>query len=175
MDFSGDATARNVNDQYLFGPAFLVNPVYEYNARSRQVYLPARHALVRLLFRRVHEGGRKVEAAAPLARMPLFVKAGSIVPIGPEVQHTDEKPQAPITLYVYRGADGSFDLYEDDGLTTAMRKASSRAFDSLRRRSRHVEHSRPRGRFPGMVATRTFNVRWIAPGTAGAPAIRRHT
>jgi alpha-D-xyloside xylohydrolase len=117
----------------------------------------------------VHEGGRKIEAAAPLARMPLFVKAGSIVPIGPEVQHTAEKLQAPITLYVYRGADGSFDLYEDDGLSYAYEKGEFARiplrYDDA---SGTLSIGARAGAFPGMVATRTFNVRWIAPGESKA-------
>lgn len=169
MDFSGDATARNVNDQYLFGPAFLVNPVYEFNARSRQVYLPAGTRWYDFYSGVVHEGGRKIEAAAPLARMPLFVKAGSIVPIGPEVQHTAEKLQAPITLYVYRGADGSFDLYEDDGLSYAYEKGEfARIPIRYDDASGTLSIGARAGAFPGMVATRTFNVRWIAPGESNA-------
>ena len=163
MDFAKDRRARDVNDEYLFGPAFLVSPVYEYQARSRQVYLPAGARWFDFYTGAVHEGGRAVEAAAPLARLPLFVKAGSIVPIGPAIQYTGEKPGAPITLYVYRGADGSFELYEDDGLTYGYEHgAYSRipirydtATDTLTIGARS-------GSFAGMPARRTFAVRWIA-------------
>ncbi len=128
MDFPNDARARDVNDQYLFGPALLVNPVYEYEARSRKVYLPAGDALVRLPYRRrASTADRKLKRPRRSRRMPLFVRAGSIVPVGPAVQHTAEKLDAPITLYVYRGANGSFDLYEDDGLTYALRQGRVRA------------------------------------------------
>lgn len=172
MDFSGDATARNVNDQYLFGPSFLVNPIYEFEARSRQVYLPAGTRWYDFYSGVAHKGGQKIEAAAPLARMPLFVKAGSIVPIGPEVQHTAEKLEAPITLYVYRGADGSFDLYEDDGLSYAYEKGEfARIPIRYDDASGALSIGARAGAFPGMVATRTFNVRWITPGESNAAVL----
>jgi alpha-D-xyloside xylohydrolase len=169
MDFPDDVTARNVNDQYLFGPAFLVTPVYEFEARSRKVYLPAGTRWYDFYSGAAHEGGRKIDADAPLARMPLFVKAGSIVPVGPAVQHTAEKLDAPITLYVYRGANGSFDLYEDDGLSYAYEKGEfSRIPIRYDDPSGTVSIGARSGDFPGMVTTRTFNVRWIAPGEAKA-------
>jgi alpha-D-xyloside xylohydrolase len=169
MDFPDDVTARNVNDQYLFGPAFLVSPVYEFEARSRKVYLPAGTRWYDFYSGAAHEGGRKIDADAPLARMPLFVKAGSIVPVGPAVQHTAEKLDAPITLYVYRGANGSFDLYEDDGLSYAYEKGEfSRIPIRYDDASGTVSIGTRSGDFPGMVTTRTFNVRWIAPGEANA-------
>jgi alpha-D-xyloside xylohydrolase len=117
MDFPEDVNARNVNDQYLFGPSLLVSPVYRYQARLRHVYLPAGASWYDFHTGERFAGGRGVEARAPLGHLPLFVRAGAILPIGPAVQHTAEKLQAPITLYVYRGADGAFSLYEDDGLT----------------------------------------------------------
>jgi alpha-D-xyloside xylohydrolase len=169
MDFPQDARARSVNDQYLFGPAFLVNPVYKYQARSRKIYLPAGTRWFDFYSGAVHEGGREIEAAAPLARMPLFVKAGSIVPVGPAIQYTGEQPGAPITLYVYQGANGSFDLYEDDGTSYGYeRGAYSRipirydaAADTLSIAARS-------GSFPGMPAKRTFAVRWIGANEARA-------
>ena len=121
MDFPGDAQARKVRDEYLFGNAFLVAPVYEYQARSRPVYLPA-GADWYDFNNGATAGGQTIEAAAPLSRMPLYVRAGSIVPVGPDIQYTAEKPGAPITLFVFTGADGSFDLYEDDGVSYGYEK-----------------------------------------------------
>ena len=82
-------------------------------ARTREVYLPAGARWYDFYSGRAFEGGQSVEADAPLSRMPLFVRAGSIVPIGPAVQYTSENLDGPITLHVYTGADGAFDLYED--------------------------------------------------------------
>jgi alpha-D-xyloside xylohydrolase len=169
MDFPGDPKARNIKDQYLFGPALLVSPVHEYQARSRKVYLPAATRWYDFYSGTAHDGGQEIVAEAPLARMPLFVKAGSIVPVGPAIQYTAEKPDAPITLYVYQGADGSFDLYEDDGLTYGYEKG---AFARIPVRyddaAGTLTIGARAGDFPGMVATRTFNVRWISPGEANA-------
>ncbi len=106
MDFPADRAAWNVDDQYMFGPAFLVAPVTEFRARNRSVYLPAGTLWYDFDSGRSHEGGRSIEAPAPYERMPLFVRAGSIVPVGPAIQHTEEGQGAPITLKVYTGADG---------------------------------------------------------------------
>ena len=117
MDFRNDANARNVTDQYMFGPAFLVNPVTEYKARTRTLYLPAQTAWYDFWTGRRSEGGQTVTVDAPYDRLPLFVRAGAIVPVGPDQQYIGEKTRAAITVYVYSGADGSFSLYEDDGRT----------------------------------------------------------
>ncbi|MEO8180373.1 MAG: TIM-barrel domain-containing protein [Deltaproteobacteria bacterium] len=169
MDFPDDARARDVNDQYLFGPSLLVSPVYRYHARSRRVYLPSGASWYDFYSGARLEGGREIEAQAPLARLPLFVKAGAILPIGPAVQHTAEKLDAPITLYVYRGASGSLSLYEDDGVSYGYeRGAFSRTPIRYDDASGTLSIGARSGSFPGLVARRTFNVRWISPGEAEA-------
>lgn len=115
MDFPNDKAGWNINTQYMFGPAFLVSPVYEDKARSRDVYLPAGADWYNFYTGEKTAGGQTIKADAPLSQMPLFVKAGSIVPTGPLIQHTDEGLNAPITLNIYTGANGSFEIYEDDG------------------------------------------------------------
>jgi alpha-D-xyloside xylohydrolase len=169
MDFPGDPAVRDVNDQYLFGPALLVNPVYEFEARSRKVYLPAGVRWYDFYSGAAHDGGREIVAAAPLAQMPLFVKAGSIVPVGPAVQHTAEKLDAPITLYVYQGADGKFELYEDDGLTYGYETgAFTRIPIAYDDEAGTLTVGERIGSFQGMPSTRSFGVRWISPGEARA-------
>jgi alpha-D-xyloside xylohydrolase len=169
MDFPTDTRALSINDQYLFGPSLLVCPVYRYQARSRKVYLPAGVSWYDFHSGDKLEGGREVEAAAPLARMPLFVKAGAILPIGPAVQHTAEKLDAPITLYVYQGANGSFELYEDDGQSYGYERGelahTPMSYDDA---AGTLSIGARSGTFPGMVATRTFNVRWISQGETDA-------
>ena len=103
MDFADDAAARDVRDEYLFGKAFLVAPVYQHKARTRKVYLPAGADWYDFHSGAKSAGGQVVDAAAPLARMPLYVRAGSIVPVGPDIQYTADKPGAPITLFVFTG------------------------------------------------------------------------
>ena len=164
MDFPADTVARTVADQYLFGPALLVNPVTAYRARSRPVYLPGTAWYDFWTGQRL-AGGRTVEAAAPYDRIPLYVRAGSILPVGPELQYTDEKPADPITLLVYTGADGRFSLYEDDGTSYGYERGEF-ARIPLRwdERRRTLIIGRREGSFPGMPARRTFQAVFVAPG-----------
>ena len=165
MDFAGDPAARDVSDEYLFGKAFLVAPVHKHKARSRPVYLPAGAAWYDFHSGAQHAGGETVDAAAPLSRMPLFVRAGSVVPVGPEVQYSSEKPGAPITLLVFTGADGSFDYYEDDGVSYGYERGEFARipirYDSA---GETLIIGARSGSYPGMPAQRTFKVRWIKPG-----------
>jgi alpha-D-xyloside xylohydrolase len=165
MDFPADATTRTVKDEYLFGKAFLVAPVHRFEARTRPVYLPGGAGWYDFHSGARYEGGQKVDAAAPLARMPLYVRAGAIVPVGPDVQYAAEKPDAPLTVLVFTGADGSFDYYEDDGVTYGyergefaripMRYDAAKGTLTLGARA---------GSYTGMPAKRTVKVRWIRDG-----------
>ena len=101
----------------MFGPSLLVSPVTEYKARSRQVYLPAGATWYDFWTGAGSAGGQTVTADAPYDQIPLFVRAGSIVPFGPAQQYIGEKDARALTLYVYTGANGQFSLYEDDGVT----------------------------------------------------------
>jgi alpha-D-xyloside xylohydrolase len=113
MDFRTDARVLSIGDQFMFGPAILVNPVTEQGATTRHLYLPVSGWYDFWTGSSV-TGGKMVDAAAPLDRIPLYVRAGSIVPMGPDVEYTTEKPADPIELRVYTGADGDFTLYEDE-------------------------------------------------------------
>jgi alpha-D-xyloside xylohydrolase len=157
MDFRGDLKARNITDQYLFGPAFLVCPVTEYKARSRTVYLPQGTDWYDFWTGIRSSGGKHVMADAPYESMPLFIRSGSIVPLGPELQYTDEKPADPVTLLIYAGKDGQFTLYEDDGLTTAYEKG---AFTRIPIRwddsGGRLFIGKREGSYPAMLKRRTF-------------------
>lgn len=169
MDFPADGAVKDIHDQYMFGPAFLINPVYEYKARSRNVYLPAGNDWFDFYSGEKLVGGQTVAAAAPYQRMPIFVKAGSIVPMGPEVQYVDEMPNAPITLYVYTGADGRYELYEDDGKSYAYENgAYSRIPFHYDDASGVLTIGRRNGKFAGMPVERTIHVRWISGDKADA-------
>ena len=121
MDFEADRATWEIDDEYLFGPALLVAPVTQYKARSRQVYLPAGTTWIDLLSGARLEGGQTITAAAPRERMPLYAKAGSIVPTGPVIQSTAEDTGGALTIHVFTGADGSFALYEDEGTDLSYR------------------------------------------------------
>src|SRR6185295_12964920 len=82
MDFSGDEAVKNIADEYMFGPSLLINPVYDYKQRTRAVYLPAGQGWYDLYTGNWQEGGQTIQADAPYERMPVFVKAGSIIPFG---------------------------------------------------------------------------------------------
>ena len=167
MDFPSDRKAWDVDDQYLFGPAFLVAPVTEFKARTRNVYLPAGTGWYDFYTGRMETGGKTIRADAPYERMPLFVRAGSIIPTGPAMQYTAEKPADPVTLHVYTGADGSFSLYEDDGVSRQyLNGAFARIPMRYDERTGTLTIGAREGGFPGMLQSRTFNIRWVTPKRA---------
>jgi len=165
MDFRGDAKARDVNDQYMFGPAFLVSPVTTYKARSRSVYLPHAAGWYDFWSGASVAAGKTIDVHAPYDSMPVHVRAGAIVPTGPEIAYTDEKPADPILLWVYAGADGEFTLYEDDGLTYGYEKgAFARIPIRWNDASRTLTIGKREGAFPGMQMERTFDVVVVSKG-----------
>jgi alpha-D-xyloside xylohydrolase len=105
------------------------------------------------------QGGRALDAPASIDRIPLYVRAGSIVPMGPDVEYSTEKPADPIELRVYRGADGAFTLYEDENDNYNYEKGVHATipirWDDARKTLTIGDRS---GQFPGMLATRTFRV-----------------
>jgi alpha-D-xyloside xylohydrolase len=115
MDFRTDTHVYNIQDQFMFGNEFLVSPVIEQHANSRKVYLPKTPGgWIDFWTGKKYESNQTIDAAAPLETIPLFVKAGSIVPMGPFIQYAEEKTNGEIELRVYTGSDGSFSLYEDE-------------------------------------------------------------
>jgi alpha-D-xyloside xylohydrolase len=109
------------------------------------------------------DGGRRLDAAAPYESLPVYVKAGSIVPMGPELQHTGEKPADPLTVWVYTGADASFELYEDDGVSYGYEKGAYATIPLHWNEARGVLTVGPRaGAFPGMLASRTLRVVFVS-------------
>ncbi len=169
MDFPNDKKARDINDEYMFGPAFLVAPVTEYKARTRAVYLPAGVRWYDFQTGKVYDGGQTVTVPAPLNRLPLFVREGSIIPTGPRLQYTGQKPETPITLTVYTGKDGHFDIYEDDGTSNDYQKgAFSRIPITWSEATGTLTIGDRQGSFPGMLKNRVFNIRWISGPTRNA-------
>lgn len=118
VDFAKDTVAAEQTDQFMFGPALLVAPLVEKGARIRKVYLPA-GIWYDFWTGEKYSGKCWIDVPAPLSNIPLFVKAGSIIPMGPEINYTDEKVLDTIELHVYAGDKGVFELYEDDGKTYA--------------------------------------------------------
>lgn len=163
MDFGKDARVHSIGDQYMFGPALLVNPVTAYKARARSLYLPAGTGWYALNSGQFMTGGRTVIAEAPLSDIPLFVREGSIIPFGPPLQYVMEKPADPIRLYVYTGREGEFDLYEDDGTSYSYEKGQfARIPITWTEKSRILTLGAREGEFPGMLKDRTFEIVWVS-------------
>lgn len=113
MDWRNDVEAQNTGDEFLFGPAILVSPVYTQGATSRTVYLP-KSIWYDFWTGEKLNGGQRIQADAPLSKLPLYIRAGSILPMGPAMEWSTEKPADPIEVRIYPGADGDFTLYEDE-------------------------------------------------------------
>ena len=163
MDFGNDKKVLAINDQFMFGPAFLVNPVTEYKARTRSLYLPAGSGWYDLRNGNYLKGGQTVEANAPYTDIPVYVKAGSIIPWGPEIQYTTEKQADPIRLFIYTGSDGSFTLYEDENVNYNYEKEKFSMIPLSYNEKEHTLNIGNRfGEYPGMLGTRTFEIKWIS-------------
>jgi alpha-D-xyloside xylohydrolase len=165
MDFARDRRTWNIKDEYLFGPALLVAPVTTYGARMRDVYLPSGASWYDFYTGRRMPGGQTIKASAPFERIPLFVRAGSIVPTGPAVQFTGQDQSPPLTILVYTGANGSGSIYEDDGLSRQyLRGAYARIPLRYDDRAHTLRIGSRQGSYEGMAQTRTIRVQWITPG-----------
>jgi alpha-D-xyloside xylohydrolase len=162
MDFRSDAHTASIGDQFMFGPAFLVNPVTEPGANTRRTYLPKAKWYDFWTGNSV-EGPRTVDAAAPIEKLPLFVRAGSIVPMGPEKEWSTEKPEDPIELRIYRGTNGDFTLYEDENDGYNYEKGAHATIQFHWDDAKQVLTIADRkGEFPGMLAERAFQVVFVA-------------
>jgi alpha-D-xyloside xylohydrolase len=162
MDWREDPKVRDLGDQFMFGPALLVNPVLKQGATHRDVYLPAAQ-WYDFWTGEQSPGGQEVEAAAPLDRMPIYVRAGSILPMGPEIEYADEKPDGPIELRVYTGADGAFDLYGDEGDNYDYEKGAHAVIPMHWSEAEHELTIGDRvGSYPGMQGEIKFDIVWVS-------------
>jgi alpha-D-xyloside xylohydrolase len=163
MDFGADKNVLSINDQFMFGPALLINPVSEYKARSRAVYLPLGTGWYDLQSGHYYKGGQTIQADAPYTEIPVYVKSGSIIPCGPEIQYTTEKPADPIRLYIYTGEDGSFTLYEDENTNYNYEKGKfSTIAMSYNEKKTELTIEKRQGEFARMLQRRTFEIVWIS-------------
>lgn len=174
MDWRTDPKTWNVGDQFMFGPAILVNPVLKADATHRSVYLPAAPCWYDFWSGKSLNGGQEIEADAPLDRMPLFVLAGSIVPMGPEIEYASKNPAGSIEIRIYRGADGKFDLYEDAGDSYDYEKGQH-SLIPLRwdDRDSTLTIGGREGSFAGMVDHRTFRVVLVGNGNGVGLAVTK--
>jgi alpha-D-xyloside xylohydrolase len=158
MDFARDGIARESNDEYMFGPALLVAPITQYRQRARSVYLPPAAAWYDYWTGQPAASGA-FTASAPYDEIPVFVRAGSIIPYAPAMQYVGERPDDPVTLFVYAGADGDFTLYEDQGTTFDYEKgAFSQIPIGWDDKTNTLTIGNRSGAFDGMLRNRTFRV-----------------
>ena len=168
FDFRNDPAVYNIPDQYMFGPAFLVNPVTSqlYSGdqanqlgSTRKVYLPKNTDWYNFWTGEKLAGGQTIDAAAPIDILPLYVRAGSIIPMGPVMEYATQKPEDTIELRIYPGADGHFTLYEDQNNTYNYEKGEFATFTfTWNDKSKELGISDRKGSFPGMLKNRTFKI-----------------
>ena len=180
MDFAKDTAVFNIDNQYLFGPSLLVCPVTEAmytlkgedkklkgevdfsTVRSKQVYLPQSEGWFDFWSGKKMKGGNTVAVLAPIDMMPLYVRAGSIIPFGPFIQYATEKIADPVELRVYTGADGAFELYEDENDNYNYEKGDYAIIPLKWNNQTHtLTIGKRKGFFPGMIKNRTFNIVFV--------------
>ena len=168
MDFRNDMRAANIGDQFMFGPAVMVNPVTEPEALSKRVYLPplgtqnSGAGWYDFWTGRSQDRFGEIEASAPIDRVPLYVRAGSILPLGPDQEWSSQKPADPIELRIYPGANGDFSLYEDEGDNYDYEKGTYATIPMHWDEVQHTLTIGPRKRsFPGMLHSRTFRIVFV--------------
>ena len=190
MDFAADKNTHNTTDEYMFGRNLLVAPVLNsmyVNAvegkatedfsviKNRAVYLPNGTDWYDFWTGEKLIGGQEVQKAAPVDLIPLYVKAGSVMPFGQKVQYSDEKKWDNLEIRVYRGADGEFTLYEDEKNNYNYEKGvySTITF-KWNDKEQTLTISDRKGAFPGMLKSRTFNIVLVDKqnGVGNTPAVK---
>ena len=164
MDFTGDTAVNNIGDQYMFGPSLMVSPVYQYGARKREVYFPKSAGWYNFYTGKFQAGGERKNVDAPYERIPLYVRAGSIIPLGPEMQYADEKPAEHIKVYVYQGADAEFTLYEDENVNYNYEQGKYSVIPmTYNDATGQFTIGKRKGEFDGMLKERTFEIIQVNP------------
>ncbi len=174
MDYRTDARAANIGDQFMLGPAVMVNPVTDAGVNVRRVYLPAAKWYDFWKGTSV-DGPQTISADTPLDILPLYVRAGSILPLGPGMEWSTQKSEDPIEVRVYRGADGDFTLYEDEndgyGYEKGVYATIPFHWDDEKQTLRIGDR---KGEFPGMLQNRSFQIVFVGEnhGTGEIPTER---
>ncbi len=171
FDYPDDSRVHDLKDEYMYGPALLVCPVtqpfyfgpgstpLQVENKQRAVYLPKGDRWVDFWTDKSYDGGQQIQADATINRLPLFVRAGSIIPMGPVVQFTSESVGKDISLHIYPGKGASFTLYQDEGDSYRYEEgACSRVVLHWDNRSHTLSMSARNGQYEGMSATQTFNI-----------------
>jgi len=172
MDWRTDPRTWNIPDEFMFGPAILVNPVLKADVTKRSVYLPASAAWFNFWTGETIKGGEDIDAAAALDRLPLFIRAGSILPMGPEIEYAEEKPEGPVEVRVYTGADGSFTLYADEGDNYNYEKGAHASIPiQWSEADKTLTIGNRIGQYAGMPQHIQFHVVWVSSGHGAGPGV----
>ncbi len=190
MDFPTDTTALNIANQYMFGPSLMVTPVTEpqYTTRDGQfgksdfntikstsVYLPADHDWFDFWTGEKRTGGKRIDKQTPIDIMPLFVKAGSIIPFGPTMQYATERNADPIELRIYTGEDADFTLYEDENDNYNYEKGIYAVIPiHWNEKAKTLTIGDRKGEFPGMIKNRIFNIVFVSKSQGIADSTTIH-
>lgn len=161
MDFGNDKEVLDIGDQYMIGNGLMVCPVYEYKARNRDVYFPQHEGWYDLYSGKFIKGGQKLTVAAAYDRMPVYVPAGTILPMGDVIQHTNQE-QTDLTVYVYGGKDGESTLYEDENVNYNYEKGEFSKIDiTYNDAKKTITIAKRVGNFNGMKEQRNFRIVYI--------------
>lgn len=157
MDFAADKKTHEIGNEYLFGHSILVAPVTRYNAKNWPVYLPDGSNWYNFWTGEYFKGGQTVNTNAPVDIVPLYIKAGAIIPFGPDAQYSTEKKWDNLEIRIYRGADGEFTLYEDENDNYNYEKGTySNIKFKWNEAARTLTIANRTGSFPGMIKSRKF-------------------
>jgi alpha-D-xyloside xylohydrolase len=165
MDFRNDPHVFDIDDQFMFGTSLMVNPVTAPKVTYRNVYLPVGSDWYNFWTGKKYSGGQTIPVPTPIDQIPLFVKAGSIIPLGPVVQYATEMPQGPVELRIYTGADAAFNLYEDENDNynyESGKYAITRIVYSENNKTLTLEERK--GQYPGMIKDRLFKIVIVKEG-----------
>jgi len=162
MDYKNDPLAIGQSYQYMFGKSFLVAPVTEPGVTEWNVYLPSSTKWFDFWTGKRFDGGQTIKTAAPQDKIPVFVKAGSIVPMGPVVQYTSEKPMDTLEIRIYPGADGQFVLYSDEGDNYNYEKGKYKVIPfSWNEAIQKLIIDKQQGSYAGALRKLVLNIVWV--------------
>ncbi|MGN6178728.1 MAG: TIM-barrel domain-containing protein [Mucilaginibacter sp.] len=165
-DFANDNKTLNINTEFLFGKSILVAPVTDKGAKSKSVYLPSGTSWYDFWTGQKVSGGQTIEKETPIGTIPLYIKAGSIIPWGPKVQYSSEKPWSDLGIRVYPGKDADFTLYEDENDNYNYEKGNyTELLFHWNDNTRTLSISDRKGNFPGMLKNRKFHI-YLAPAAS---------
>jgi alpha-D-xyloside xylohydrolase len=172
MDFAADPTALQQKYEFMFGKDLLVAPVTEASVATADVYLPtANGGWYDFWTEKKLQGAEMVKASSPIDTIPVYARAGSILPLGPVEQYVAQKPEAPTELRIYPGADGTFTLYDDEGTNYGYESGqSSQIVLTWNDRTHELRIGKRAGSFPGMASECTFLVH-LAGSTQAARVV----